>query len=299
MEKIRANKKLISIVVLVVVALISMFVLSTAASSPKLNQWTINELDEKKTNVMEFTTITAATATALAAAPSDFTTPVAQQIMEIGGYLFIVVCLIVMEKIIVSLTGYITFGVVIPAACFLTIVYLLKGKEQLKSLAIKLVAFGVSIFLLIPSSIFVGNVIENTLDITVEQAIEQTEIAKAEIDSWDSFKESVSDNGFWNTITGSVTGFTDKITEKLSNWLSRCIDTVAVLLISNLVIPVGILFLFIWLIKALFGINVNVKSVANMVVAQNKKFAKSSTGKIGSITWKKDDDENSNELIIK
>lgn len=298
MEKIKTNKRTKIVIALIIVSLFSMFVMTQATSSPEASAWTTNALDEKKTNVMEFTMATTAAATALAAIPSDVTTPVAQQIMEIGGYLFIVVCLIVMEKIIASLTGYITFGVLIPAACFLYIVYLYKDREKLKSLATKLIAFGMSIFLLIPSSIVVSNIIESTLDVTVEQAIEQTNEIEESSSLWDTLKDDVSENGVWETIKGSVSGLTDSVTEKLGNWISNCIDTVAVLLITNLVIPVGILLLFIWIIKALFGVNVNVMSMKNMVVSKNKKSAQAVTGKINSVTWKKVD-ESSNELIPK
>ena len=84
-------KKIICIVILLVFALLSIFVVSRYATSPESYKATIESIDEKKATVMGLTATAATASTALAAIPGDVTTPIANQIMEISSYLLIVV----------------------------------------------------------------------------------------------------------------------------------------------------------------------------------------------------------------
>ena len=92
------SKKIICVVVLLSFALCSIFVFSKPATSPETYRTTIKSIDEKKATVMSVTATAAVASAMLGLIPGDATTPIANQIMEISSYLLIVVCVLFLEK---------------------------------------------------------------------------------------------------------------------------------------------------------------------------------------------------------
>ena len=264
-EKIN-SKKIIITVILLIIAMFSIFVISKVTSSANFHANTIKSLDDKKITVMELTAATAGTATAIAAIPSDATTPLANQIMDLSSYLLIVVGAIFLEKILLTLTGYITFTYIIPIACLILGIYLYIPKEILKNLAIKLIIFGLVIFMVVPMSTKISDVIENTYETTINQTIEEAKHIGKEIE--ESEESTNKEESVWNTITSTVTGAISNIgkgvselIEKGKTVLNNFIDAIAVLLITTCVIPIAVLLFIIWIIKIIFSFNIPVKKI--------------------------------------
>ena len=111
---------------------------------------------------MELAAATAAASTAITLLPGDVATPVATEIAQISSYLLIVVCAIYLEKFLITITGYAAFSFLIPIACCLLLLYLYFDQDVLKRLAIKLGIFGIAIYLVIPASIGITKIIDNT-----------------------------------------------------------------------------------------------------------------------------------------
>lgn len=266
MEKKLDVKRLISVVVLIVIALISVFKVSKVTSSPEFHAKTIQSLDEKKVMVMELTAATAGAATAIAAIPSDATTPLANQILQLSSYLLIVIGAIFLEKMLLTLTGYITFTYLIPIACLLYIIYLFANKEILKNLAIKLAIFGLAIFMIVPISVKVSNLIEATYETSINQTIEEAK--NIESITEEATTEETEESGGWSAFTEKVKDVISSIGDNVSEWLhkgekmlSNFIDAIAILLITTCVIPIGVLIFIIWIIKIIFGINIPIRNI--------------------------------------
>ena len=253
------NLKRISLVgVLLIIAVLSMFVISPFASSAEFHEKTIKKLDEKKITVMELTAATAGAATALSAIPGDATTPIANQIMELSSYLLIVVGAIFLEKMLLTLTGYISFTFLIPIACLLYGIYLYAKNDILKKLAIKLSIFGIVIFMVVPISVKVNNLIEDTYNQTIEEA------KNSEIVTEENISEEESESGFLSKLKESVSNIGDNASELLKKGekiLSNFIDAIAILLITSCVIPIGVLLFFIWIIKIIFGVKIPISNI--------------------------------------
>lgn len=261
MEKILDAKKVILIVVLLIISIISIFVVSKVASSTEFHAKSIQSLEEKKITVMELTAATAVASSAIASIPGDATTPLANQIMELSGYLLIVTGAIFLEKILLILTGYLSFGFLIPIACLLCGIYLFVKKEILKNLAIKLAIFGIAIFLIVPVSVQVTNLIESTYQTSIDQTIEDAKNAGSEIEENANIETEDSEgiNGiiskaedFISNIGENASGLIDKCKKVLSNF----VDAIAILIITSCVIPIAVLIFFIWIIKIIFGISI-------------------------------------------
>lgn len=246
----KTSQRYIASAVLAALMLVSIFGLSKALSSPEFHAESIQALDKRKVTVMELTAATAVSSIAVAAIPGDATTPIADQIAELSGYLLIVTGVIMLEKFLLTLTGYLAFTFLIPIACILGIIYQFVPRTALKQLAIRLGAFGLVICFIIPASLRVGDLFEETFQLhqTVSSAEQATEDIQDASDE-SSEKRSGGISGWFSQIGEQITSGITEATEKAKEALNHFIDAVAVLVISNCVIPVLVLFLFLWLTK--------------------------------------------------
>lgn len=258
------TKKSICIILLLIVALLSMTVISKIATSPESYRSTIRSIEEKKATVMGVTATAAATSTALAAIPGDATTPIANQIMELSSYLLIVVCALVLEKSLLTVMGYLSFNLLVPISCVLLGVYTFIKKRTLKILALKFIAFAIVIVAIIPFSMKISDMIYESNQATIEQVttdLEESVVEDGEKTekSWldktlDKLKESVSDVG-----------------EKAKQILNSFIDAIALFIITYCVLPIIIVFFVIWFINFLFKINIPTPNInAKRIVAKIK-----------------------------
>lgn len=269
-------KNFFTVIVLIGIALISMLWISKVASSIEFHEETIKHLDEKKLTVMELTAATASSATAIAAIPSDATTPLANQIMDMSSYLIVVIGVIFLEKILLTLTGKLTFLIIIPIACLLYVIYIFVQKEVLRNLAIKLAIFGIVIFTIVPISVKLSDFIEENYGTSITQTIES---AKAlESNEEEVKQEEQKEENWWNKITSSVSNAVSNIGEGVNELiekgkliLSNFIDAIAILIITTCVIPIMVLFVLTWVIKIIFDITIPVKTIKpNLPKFKNK-----------------------------
>lgn len=255
------SKNMILVVALLVVAILSITVVAKYATSVEVHSSSIEALDEKKVTAMELTAGVAATSTAISALPGDAATPIAEQISELTGPLLIVVCAIYLEKFLLTTMGYISFQFLIPIACALGIVYIFYSKEILKAFAIKLGIFAMAISLVIPVSVKVTRLIETTFEENISQTYETADEITSEAEKSSEDEDS---NGFMKFLKGIGDGVSD-LAKNAKNALSVFIDAIAVLIITTCVIPIVVIMFFLWIIKMIFGIKINVSSVKKLV----------------------------------
>ena len=263
------SKMIIKVFALLLIALLSIFVCSKPASSAEFHGNSIQLLDNKKVKIVELTAATAGAATAIALIPGDATTPIANQIAHLSSYLLIVVGAIFLEKSLLTLTGYITFNFIIPIACLLGVIYLFSKKKFLKGLSVKLATFGIVIFLVIPVSIQISNIVENTYKNSIDQTIEEANYIKE--NAKDTDEESTEENtNWWDGIMSNIENGISSAGNAVSGWvnkaenmLSKFIDAIAVFVITSCVIPILVILSFIWITKIIFGFNIPIQDKKN------------------------------------
>ena len=255
------SKKLIFAVALLLVAVLSFTVVTKYATSTEVHSSSIAALDEKKVKAMELTAGVAVTSTAISALPGDAATPIAEQVSELTGPLLIVVCAIYLEKFLLTTVGFVAFKFLIPFACLLGIIYLFSPKEILRALAIKLSVFALAISLVIPVSIEVTKLIETTF----EESINQTYESAGEItNEAEESSEDENSNAFAEFLKGIGDSVSD-LAENAKNALSVFIDAIAVLIITTCVIPIVVILFFLWIIKMIFGIRINIPVAKKLI----------------------------------
>lgn len=277
--EILMKKKWVGVIILIVIALVSIFGISKITTSPEFHASTIDILDNKKLTVMELAGATALASTAIAALPYDATTPLAGQIIELSEYLLIIVGIIFFEKMMLTLTGYATFSFLIPISCIMFAIYLYWKNDILKSLATKLLIFGLVIFMVVPISVKVTDIIETTFDSTITQTIESSKNLSFETEKEEKVKKE--DEGFWNGLVTGAQNAISSIGNGISNILDKCknilnnfIDAVAVLLITSCVIPVLVLLFIVWIIKMVLGINIPVNKIRLLKSKKHEEIKK-------------------------
>ena len=214
------KQKCITAAVLLLVAILSITVVGKYASAPENHQKTIASLDEKKQTVMELTAASTVTSALITLLPGDTATPIAEKMADVSGYLLVVLCAIYLEKYLVTITGYVAFTYLIPIACGLWIFNLIFANATVRKLAAKLAVFGIAIFLVVPASVKISDLIGDTYQAQIEATIEdarntQNILENSGVADDDDDTNATETPGIGTTeVPGTVTG---NVQEKENN----------------------------------------------------------------------------------
>ena len=297
--------KCITAVVLVLVAILSITVVGKYASAPENHQKTIASLDEKKQTVMELTAASTVTSALITLLPGDTATPIAEKMADVSGYLLVVLCAIYLEKYLVTITGYVAFTYLIPIACGLWICNLVFENATVRKLAAKLAVFGIAIFLVVPASVKISDLIGDTYQAQIEATIEDAKNTQNILENSDLVNETneaeADGTGAAGTSTGNaqeknnsnsgsvtnifdwakdaisnakdsvanvvenVTISTEELVQKVENSLNHFIEAVAVMIITSCVIPMLVLLLFFWMVKIVLDVDLSGVKIKGML----------------------------------
>ena len=232
------QKKILFALIPIVIALLSFFVIARFTSSTEFNAKTIQSLDDKKTTVMELAAASTAASAAITLIPGDVGTPI---------------------------------------ACVFFSGYLLWRKEILRVVAQKFLLFGLAVYLVIPASVKVADMIETTyassIESTIETAKQTTDEIESEtgesgqVDDKSSNEKSQSDSdsdskenagGFFSGLFHKVQEGVSTATANVKNVLNNFIEALAILLVTSCLIPILVLIFFVWLVKMLLGLNIDI-----------------------------------------
>lgn len=247
------RKKSALIAAALIVLLFSFFVLSEAAVDPANHTKTLEALDEKKGDVLTMTATSAAAATAIAAVPGDATTPVANKLADLTSYFLIILMVIFLEKYLVTLTGYAAFNILIPLACMLFIAGVFSARRTLKVWAAKTAVFGLILFLIIPASVKVSSIIEETHEVSMENAIQKAEEMTEEIN-----ENTDSDGNIIEQALDKLAGGVSGLLEKGEQILNQFIESIAVMFVTSCLIPVAVLLFVLWLVRLFFEVQISI-----------------------------------------
>jgi len=244
------SKKILSIVLPVIIAVFSIFVLAKPASLPTTYAKTIASLDEKKTTVMELTAASTAVSAAITLIPGDTATPIAEKLADLSTYFLVVLCAIYLEKYMLTLAGFAVFKVMVPAVCILFIINVFRKSEACKRLMKKIGVLSLALIFLVPVSVKVSDFIQNTYEESINETISSAKEMSNEL-------EDEEDKSLWNRITDGATSAVKKVEQSLNQF----VEALAVLIVTSCIIPILILVFFVWLMKMLLGMDTSPKMV--------------------------------------
>lgn len=257
----RLQKKAPFIAAALVIALLSWLVVSGFVSSTDFHKDTLAELEEKQTTVLELSATSLAASTAITMIPGETATPIADKLADLSSHFLVALCAIFLEKYLLTITGTVTFSILIPSSCILYILNVIFDWKNLRQLAAKLAAFGLLIFLVIPSSVWLSNMIEDTYQASIEETIEAAKETTDEIESSASAEDEKEEgflSGIMSAVTDGVSNMISGVTEKAGELVNHFIEALAVMLVTCCVIPVLVLLSFIWFAKILLAVDLPV-----------------------------------------
>jgi len=257
--KMKFSKRTMALIALILIALFSIFVVSKIVTAQDFNASTIKSLDDKKVTVMMLAGTAAASSTIISLIPGDTAMPIANQIAELTSYFIVILGAILLEKMLIAVVGYLSFTFIIPAACFLGIVYLYIKKVELRNLAIKLAIFGIILFVAIPASIQVSDLIYDSNQASIEQTINAVEQNKANIEEKKQDLSTVDKNwvekavDYVSNVPSKIGNGISAMVKEGEDMLTSFIDAIAIMIITTCVIPIVVILIFAWIIKILFS----------------------------------------------
>lgn len=253
------------IVLLIIAALLSEFVGRPHFENVETWSSTIEVIDAKKDNVPALTTSTIALSAAISALPDDTGTPVAEQLTQLSGNLGIVLAALYLEKYLLTVLGFLSFGVLGPAAFVLLAASLLAhGRlstgHTLFILGVRILLVGIIAVTVVPASVWVTQRIDETYQISISQ----TEPEGSAEESEPAGDESQENKNFWDSIASGaaqlvsnlkdgIKSVTDGVVEQVTNLIEGAI----VMIVTSCLVPLLVLAVFLWMGHSLMGIDVS------------------------------------------
>ena len=247
--------------VLVVLALASALFLGPFLSSPSVHAGTIEKLDGQRNAVIGLMTTSTAASAAISAIPDDAGTPIAEKLMDVTGDFTVVLTAIYLEKYALSLTALLAFCLLVPLALLVLAFLIARGKvdeagKRWGLLAVKVAVFGVLLCCVVPASVGISDIINDTYGVSVEETATQTDADASTTQGESSDGGSIIDN-LNNLISTATNGISD-ILDTVQNTVNDLLEKLAVLIVTSCVMPLLVIAFCVWAVNFLFGTNLNI-----------------------------------------
>ncbi len=244
-------KKITVAVVLLLLAVISFTKLAPWAADPNNHTHSIEQTEEKITTVMTLSGGAAATSATLSLLPGDMCTPLSEQLAELAKYFLLVLSSLYLEKFMICITGYVAFAALIPLACVILAASILFGQDSWKRTSGKIAIFAIIVFLIVPASVQLSDMVYQTQAERVNNAVEEYNELDVEGDSEGGIISELS------TITNSTI-------QKITTFIGSLLEALAVMLVTACIIPILVFVLLVWLGKTIFSSNVMTLDISSL-----------------------------------
>lgn len=253
------------VALLIIAALISRFCVRPHYENVETWSGCIEVIDAKKDNVLALTASTIALSAAISALPDDTGTPVAEQLTQLASNLGIVLAVLYLEKYLLTVLGFLSFGVLVPLSFALFAASLLAhGRlstgHTLFILGVRILLVGIIAVAVVPASVWVTQRIDETYQISISQ----TEPEGSAEESEPAGDESQENKNFWDNIASGaaqlvsnlkdgIRSVTDGVVEQVTNLIEGAI----VMIVTSCLVPLLVLAVFLWMGHSLMGIDVS------------------------------------------
>lgn len=258
-QKWISGEKLVRILLAIFIAVFSFCVLANKVPEAEWIENTIVSLDESKNTIMEFSGATIATSLAISALPDDFASPLANTLTDMNKYFVFIFAVLFVEKLIVVEGIEIAFSYIIPIACLLYALAVLFGKTLFKEFAAKIAILAIAVVVVVPfSTHFTETICEEYL-VYVDETIAEAEAGAAKVN--DVMAESNEETNIFEKLSKAFeTAIKDvkMLLEYFNNVIKKCVNSIAIMMVTTFVLPLLVLVFFKWLLKELFSLNINV-----------------------------------------
>lgn len=248
-------KLAIKILILILIAAVSFFFITAYLPETEFIQDSIVSVEESSDTVMKFSAATLSTSLAISALPDDFATPLADTLSDMNIYFVGILVALFLEKILIQYGVKLAFAIAIPAACAMGILSIGFKNGLLKGLAIRLCVLGLAAAFVVPCSTHVTNYVAEDLNAYVESTIADTE------DGAEKLNEAMAGGTDGKTVFEKLSDLFQTAISDVSNLMShfqntirKCMNSIAILILTNCLMPLLNFLILKWLLQELFHI---------------------------------------------
>ena len=252
----------IKILSLFLVAALSFFVAPAAVPESTFIKDSLDSVENSQNTVMKFSAATLSTSLAISALPDDFATPLAESLTDMNVYFVAILVILFLEKILIQYGIKLAFTILIPWACFAAILSLLVKKEILKGFAIRLCVLALAAAFVVPCSTHITNMVASDLTTYVNETITETEDGANKLN--EAMEGGTEDQTIFEKLSTLFQTAIRDISDLMlhfQNTIRRCMNSIAILILTNCLMPVLTFLVLKWVLKETFQIVIPPKSV--------------------------------------
>ena len=243
------------ILVLIFVAAISFFLVTAKLPETNFVKDSIESVEKSSNTVMKFSAATLSASLAISALPDDFATPLADSLADMNIYFVAILVILFLEKILIQYGVKLAFTIAIPIACALGILAISLKRDFFKGLAVRLSVLGLAVALVVPCSTHITNYVASDLTAYVESTIADTE------DGADKLHEAMEGGMEEKDIFEKLSDLFQTAIRDISdlmlhfrNNIRRSMNSIAILILTNCLMPILNFFILRWVLKETFHI---------------------------------------------
>ena len=245
------------ILILAAAIILSCTLMGTKLTDPSSYSHTIEVLDQNRTTVLGLSAASAAASAAVSALPSDVCSPLAEQLSEFTTWFLLILSVVFLEKYLLTIFGFAACYILIPAGCGALLADCLFPSRFLRSVGPKLVAFGMALLLVIPTSVWVCDQINAIYSKSIELTVQSANAASEELTKeTPTGEESTAVIDEAKSLLGDLSGSVAGIVGQFRSVLNRFIEATAVMIVTNCLIPIFVILFFVWIVKTLFNVQI-------------------------------------------
>lgn len=248
-------KRVIAVLLLLIIGTFSFLFLTDWIPESKFVKDSFESLENSKDTVMTFSAATLSASLAITTFPDDFATPLAETLADMNVYLIAILTLLLFEKILLQYGLYSAFAIIIPIACGFGIAFVFTKKIAFKSLAVRLGILALAVAFVIPCSTFITDVVAHDLLEYVDNTITETESGADKVNA--AIRDTTENKTIFEKLSELFKTAIHDVQDFMlhcQNSIRKCMNSIAILLLTNCIMPLMTFFVLKWILKELFQI---------------------------------------------
>ncbi|MCQ2520346.1 MAG: hypothetical protein MJ107_07440 [Lachnospiraceae bacterium] len=289
-------KKVIKYLIPLFIAVLSFSILAPKVSDSKTVQASLESIDNSQATVLAFAGATTAASLAMSAFPDDFATPLANTLSNMNKYFIFILIVLFVERLILTEGIKVALAYLIPIACGFIILGLAIKKDAVKAFGNKLFVLALAVTLVVPCSTKFTEVVCADYLVYVDETIEETSDGAGKINDILTDSEE-GDTTLFEKISNAFKNAVQSISDLLdyfNNLIKKGGNSIAILIVTNFVLPILTLFFFKWLFGELFALNLPAPKINILAPKRDHKELAEANG----ITIDSDEEDDSSRRIL-
>ena len=244
---------------LILIAAFSFFFLTAKLPETEFIKDSVESVEKSSDTVMKFSAATLSTSLAISALPDDFATPLAESLSDMNIYFVAILVVLFLEKILIQYGVKLAFAIVIPIACGIGILAVGLKRDFVKSVAVRLSILGLAAALVVPCSTHITNVVAADLTAYVETTIADTEDGAGKLN--EAMEGGAAEKTMFEKLSDLFQTAIDDVSDLMlhfQNTIRKCMNSIAILILTNCLMPLLSFFVLRWVLKETFQIAIPV-----------------------------------------